>query len=274
MRLFLLLLCLQPTLLLAAPRVVTSIAPLHEIASVLMAGIDTPQLIIENQNSAHHFAFKPSHMRRLQQADLVVWIDRHFEAGFNRIEEILPATANGLELLPALGIDNSDGHFWYSPKLLQKTISILARTLTELDPENGPGYQQNAQALTQAVGAWRERMLERWQAEGLRLLTDHGFLAHFASDLDRFEIESIQDHHDAHGSLKDLDRVEQWLRQKPTACLLTLESAPAPLARGLAAKYQLDIISVTTIRVMESGLSAILRRLEQLEIALENCLPG
>jgi len=274
MRLLLLLLCLQPALLSAAPRVVTSIAPLHEIASVLMAGIGTPQLIIENQNSTHHFAFKPSHMRRLQQADLVIWIDRHFEAGFNRIEEILPTTARGLELLPAMGIDNNDGHFWYSPKLLQKTIAILAQTLVELDPENQPGYQQNAQALTQAVAAWRERMLKRWQVAGLRLLTDHGFLVHFASDLDRFEIASIQDHHAAHGGLKDLNRVEQWLRQKPAACLLTLESTPAPLARSLADKYRLDIISVNSVSGMDSQLSAILQRLEQLEIALEICLPG
>jgi len=274
MRLLLLLLCLHPALLSAAPRVVTSIAPLNEIASVLMVGIGTPQLIIENQNSTHHFAFKPSHMRRLQQADLVIWIDRHFEAGFNRIEEVLPATARGLELLPALGIDNNDGHFWYSPKLLQKTIAILAQTLAELDPENQPGYQQNAQALTQAVAAWRERMIKRWQTRGLRLLTDHGFLVHFESDLDRFEIASIQDHHDAQGSLKDLNRVEQWLRQKPAACLLSLESTPASLARSLAARYRLDIINVTAISGMDSQHSAILQRLEQLEIALEICLPG
>lgn len=274
MRLLLLLLCLQPALLSAAPRVVTSIAPLHEIVSAIMRGIAEPQLIIENHNSLHHFAFKPSHMRRLQQADLVIWIDRHFEAGFNRIEEILPATTRGLELMPALGIDNSDGHFWYSPKLLQKSIAILVQTLAELDPENQPGYQQNAQALVEAVTAWRERIRQRWQAEGLRLLTDHGFLAHFAADLDRFEIASIQDHHAAHGGLKDLNRVEQWLRQKPAACLLTLESTPAPLARSLADKYRLDIINITAITGTDPRLSAILRRLQRLEIAFETCLSG
>ena len=272
MRLLLLLLCLQPALLSAAPRVVTSIAPLHEIVSSLMAGIAEPQLIIENQDSTHHFAFKPSHMRRLQQADLVIWIDRHFEAGFNRIEEILPATTRGLELMPALGIDNSDGHFWYSPTLLQKSITTLVQTLAELDPQNQPAYQQNAQALIAGVTAWRERTRLRWQAGGLRLLTDHGFLAHFASDLDRFEIASIQDHHAAHGGLKDLNRVEQWLRQKPAACLLTLESTPAPLARSLAAKYRLDIINITAISDTDPRLTAILQRLEQLEIALEICL--
>jgi ABC-type Zn2+ transport system substrate-binding protein/surface adhesin len=179
-RILLLLLYLQPALALAAPRVVTSIAPLQEIAGALMAGIAEPQVIIENQASAHHFAFKPSHMRRLQQADLVVWIDSQFEPGFNRIAQTLPAATRTLELLPALGIESEDGHIWYSPALLQQSISILAATLTELDPENQVRYLENARRLSAAVEAWGERMRARWQDNKPRLLTDHEFLGHFA----------------------------------------------------------------------------------------------
>ena len=69
---------------------VTSIAPLQEITAALMAGVASPQSIIAGDASAHHFALRPSHMRLLQQADLVIWIDRHFEAGFNRVAETLP----------------------------------------------------------------------------------------------------------------------------------------------------------------------------------------
>ena len=273
MRLLLILLCLHPAMLAAAPRVVASIAPLQEIAGELMAGIATPQLIIENHQSTHHFAFKPSHMQRLQRADLVIWIDRHFEAGFNRITKILPATTRGLELLPALGVGDNDGHIWYSPRLLQKSIAILAQTLAELDPANQSHYQQNATLLMQAVANWREWMRKRWRNSGLRLLTDHGFLAHFAADFDHFEIVSIQDHHAALGGLKDLNRIENWLRQKPAACLLTLEPTPAPLAVSLASKYRIDIIGITALTGTGLDSSAILRRLERLEIALDACLP-
>ena len=87
MRLLLLLLCLQPALLSAAPRVVTSIPPLQEIAAALMHGIGEPEVIIDDHASAHHFAFRPSQMARLQQAELVVWVDRGFEAGFARVPE-------------------------------------------------------------------------------------------------------------------------------------------------------------------------------------------
>ena len=72
MRLCLLLLCLQSAALAAAPRVVTSITPVYEITTATMAGAGEPGLIIDNDASTHHFAFKPSDMRLLQQADLVI----------------------------------------------------------------------------------------------------------------------------------------------------------------------------------------------------------
>ena len=118
MRIFVLLLCLQSVAVSGAPRVVTSIAPLHELTTAIMDGIAEPELIIQDHVSVHHFAFKPSHMRLLQQADLVIWVGRHFEAGFSRVPEVLPGSAQPLELLPELGIENEDGHIWYSPKLL------------------------------------------------------------------------------------------------------------------------------------------------------------
>lgn len=268
MRLLFIMLCLQPALLFAAPRVVTSIAPLHEITSAIMSDVTTPQLIIESHQSAHHFAFKPSHMRRLQQADLVIWVDRYFEAGFNRVPGILPDSTGTLELMPALGIDNGDGHFWYSPALLQESIILVTSALSQLDPENQSRYMENAQQLKQAIAAWRHRLQQRWQSYAPRLLTDHGFLTHFADDFKLFEISAIQDHHDTPGGLKALDRIEKWLLDKPAACLLTLEASPSPLATILASKYGLGIISVGD---SNHPPNSILQRLEQLEFALEAC---
>lgn len=268
MRLLVLLLCLQPALLSAAPRVVTSIAPLQEITSAIMADIAIPQLIIDAHQSAHHFAFKPSHMRRLQQADLVIWVDRHFEAGFNRVAEILPNTTRTLELMPALGIDNDDGHFWYSPELLQMSTGIVAKALIDLDPDNQSRYLENAQRLKQAISEWRLGFQQRWQDSAPRLLTDHGFLAHFGNDFKLFEITAIHDHHDAHGGLKGLERVEMWLRDKPADCLLTLETAPSALAASLAARHRLGTISLSDTG---QNSSTILQRLERLQATLETC---
>jgi zinc transport system substrate-binding protein len=271
MRSLLLLLCLHATTLLAAPRVVTSIVPLQEICAALMTGIASPVAIISARDSAHHFALRPSHMRLLQQADLVIWIDRHFEAGFQRIPQVLPKTVTRLELLPAIGIDTDDGHIWYSTRRLQQVIEVITRQLIEIDPDNRPRYRANAAALSAAVADWRARTLAQLHDRHPRFITDHAFTSHLQADLGYAAIATIHDQHDAHSGLRKLDRIEERLRQQSANCLLTLESPPAPLALELAQKYRLKIINIAAPSAQDAGTPTIIRRLQRLGAALLEC---
>ena len=272
MRLFLLFLCFQSATLAAAPRVVTSIPPVYEITAAIMAGVAEPGLIIDSDASAHHFAFKPSHMRLLQQADLVIWIGRHFEAGFSRVPEILPSTTQQLELMPALGLAGGDGHIWYSPRLLLGSIALISEALTLADPEHQNLYQENAAILMQEITVWRDETLQRWQDQQPRFITDHDFTRYFEQDIGIKAIATVHDQHQDHGGLKDLSRLDNLLRQSPAVCLLTLQTTASPLARSLAQKHGIKIISVALEPVSDSVQPLILQRLTQLTAALQRCI--
>jgi zinc transport system substrate-binding protein len=271
MRLLLLLLCLQSAAVAAAPRVVTSIAPIQEITAAVMTGVGIPESIIGEQSSAHHFALRPSHMRLLQQADLVIWIDSDFEAGLRRIAETLPAETARLELLPALGLDGEDGHIWYSPRLLLKVIDLIAARLGEIDPANRADYETNGAALADAIAAWRSTIVAQMRGRTTRFITDHDFTHHLEADLGYAPIASIHDQHDAHSGLRELGEIEASLRRQPANCLLTLESPPAPLALELAQKYQLKIIDLSTPSQADGRQAAIIQRLQRLGSALLEC---
>ena len=191
---------------------------------------------------------------------------------FFRIADILPPSTRQLELVPELKLETNDGHIWYSPQLLLRSIKLIVDELVQLDPANQQRYRSNASELITAVEIWRDDLQRRWLSEPPRALTDHRFLGHFAQDMGLLQITSIQDHHDAHGSLKDLSRIEKQLQQNPVSCLLTLESTPSPIAARLAAKYQLRTISITTGIDTNPERSAILRRLDQLAASLDQCL--
>ena len=237
-----------------------------------MQGIAEPELIIGDGASAHHFAFKPSHMRLLQQADLVIWIGRHFESGFNRVPEVLPRSTQQVELLPALGITNEDGHIWYSPGLLISSIEIIVTALTKLDPENQAGYRSNADELARAIVQWRLDTQTQWQNRHPRFITDHAFTTHFEADMGIKAIPSIHDQHDNHGSFKNLERIESLLVSSPPACLLTLESPASPLAQNLVLKYPFEIVNVLMIKTNTRHATATVQRLDQLNTALLGCL--
>lgn len=271
MRLLLFVLCLHSGALAAAPRVVTSIAPVQEITAAIMHGVAEPEVIIESHASVHHFALKPSQMRRLQQADLVIWVTRHFESGFNRLAEILPATTRQLELLPAIGVDSSDGHFWYAPDLLHASIDAIVDVLQRIDPANAEVYRANASGLAGEIEAWRERIGERWAGQSPEMLADHDFTHHFTRAFGFEPIDAIHDQHDDHAGLKKLSDLEHRLRERGIRCLLTQTAEISPLGAELAQKYRLRVVDLGTRAELADNRGGILGRLDRLRTALDTC---
>ena len=55
-------------------KVVTSIKPIHSLASYVMDGVGKPDLIVDGFNSPHGFNLKPSHAKMIENADLIIWV--------------------------------------------------------------------------------------------------------------------------------------------------------------------------------------------------------
>ncbi len=75
-------------------KVVTSIKPIHSLASYLMDGIGKPDLIVDGYASPHGFSMKPSHAKMLQNADIVFWVGEGME---NFLEKPLNSIAKNAE---------------------------------------------------------------------------------------------------------------------------------------------------------------------------------
>jgi ABC-type Zn uptake system ZnuABC Zn-binding protein ZnuA len=210
-------------------------------------------------------------MRLLQQADLVIWIGRNFEAGFQRVAETLPRSTAQLEILPTLGIEGGDGHIWYSPARLQQLIEIITARLVEIDADNQARYRDNASRLSRAIASWRAATLAETGTRQPRFITDHEFTGHLQADMGYAAIATIHDRHDGHSGLYELKQIEQRLRQKPANCLLTLESPASPLALELAQKYHLKVITLVPASADDSRQPATIRRLQGLAAALREC---
>ncbi len=97
--LFLLLFGWLPGGLLAAPTVVVSINPIHALVSGVMEGVAEPVRLVPPGASPHDYAMRPSEMRTLQAADLVVWVGPDLERFLQRPLQNLPAQVQRLTLL-------------------------------------------------------------------------------------------------------------------------------------------------------------------------------
>lgn len=86
----------------APPQVVTDIAPVHSITASVMGDLGAPVLLLDAGADPHHHQLRPSEMRALSQADLVIYLG---EAMTPWIEGVVDGLAGErLELLGLAGL--------------------------------------------------------------------------------------------------------------------------------------------------------------------------
>ena len=82
-----------------AVEVLASIKPLQLIASAITAGGPVPQLLLPPGSSPHDYALRPSDVRKVKHADIVLWVGPEMEVFLTRLLEDEP---NSLPLLATL----------------------------------------------------------------------------------------------------------------------------------------------------------------------------
>ncbi|MCW1935150.1 zinc ABC transporter substrate-binding protein ZnuA [Pseudomonas sp. MDMC_285] len=69
----------------AEVRVLTSIKPLQLIAAAVQDGVGEPEVLLPPGVSPHHYALRPSDVRRVRDADLLYWIGPDMEGFLPRV---------------------------------------------------------------------------------------------------------------------------------------------------------------------------------------------
>jgi len=155
----------------SSPRVVTSIAPLHGLASAIMAGVAIPVRLLDQKLSPHDAVLRPSQARALARANIVLWIGPELERFMSRMIE---APQAGRETLTVLELDQLerhpvragniwtkehehehkgaddvvDPHVWLSVHNARIIATALATRLTALDPAHTDDYAANLANLS------------------------------------------------------------------------------------------------------------------------------
>ena len=85
-------------------KVVSSIKPIHSLASYVMNGVGKPDLIVDGFNSPHGFSLKPSHAKMIEGADLIIWVGEDLEAFLEKPLETIAKKAINIEIMNLKGI--------------------------------------------------------------------------------------------------------------------------------------------------------------------------
>ena len=152
------------------PNVVASTKPLHSLISHITNGTGETELLLDKQQSPHHFQLRPSQKRMLNRADIFFYSSDNLESFVEHLKEnnqdleyIELSQVAGIQALTARsfhnhshhdhfsdndsGKKNIDGHIWLSINNARIIAQHVSEILTRLSPENASSYANNLQSL-------------------------------------------------------------------------------------------------------------------------------
>lgn len=186
-----------------APKVLTTIKPLHALASAVMEGVGKPDLLLRANSSAHTYALRPSDAQAIQRAGLIFWVGPGYESFMAKSIKSLPQTGKVVQLSEAPGVsllatreggvweehddghaghnhahgqdhdddDEKDMHFWLDPQNAKAVLTAMSAALGKADTGNAERYRANAAAAADGIDA-----LDKELAATLAPLKDKHFI--------------------------------------------------------------------------------------------------
>ncbi|KNH29379.1 ABC transporter substrate-binding protein [Pseudomonas syringae] len=168
----------------AEVKVLTSIKPLQLIAAAVQDGVAVPEVLLPPGASPHHYALRPSDVRKVQSVELVYWIGPDLEGFLPRVLKGRTLPSIAVQDLPGLKLrhfaednhsdaeeadehdhdhrpGNLDAHLWLSPINARVIASKMATDLSAVDPANAARYQSNLKAFDERLDALDLRLKAR-----------------------------------------------------------------------------------------------------------------
>jgi zinc transport system substrate-binding protein len=277
----------------ATPEVVATIKPLHALAAAVMNGSGEPALLFEAAASPHDYALKPSDLRRLASADIVLRIGESLEP---QLSGVLQRTGNRDALLDADRIDgmrllplrkagtitdpyghsslNTDPHLWLDVNNAALIAAALAARLERIDPANAKTYRGNFERLSTAL-----HDLDGGIAMRLRPLASQSY-ATFHDSFQYLEARygltlTVLIGGDAETpiSLKRLKGVRRDLKASGTRCLVVEPQHAPKLASNLAEASGLELTRIDAVGTsLPSGSEAYVGLMRSVAASFVQCL--
>ncbi|QLF93618.1 zinc ABC transporter substrate-binding protein ZnuA [Pseudomonas sp. ABC1] len=308
MRSLITLLCLlAATQVRADVQVLTSIKPLQLIAAAVLGDTGQPDVLLPPGASPHHYALRPSDIRRLRDADLLYWIGPDMENFLARPLASRDGQSLALQTLPGLhlrhygdehehehehehshdhGHDETgqhdhehrpgslDAHLWLQPANARVIAQRIANDLANLDATNAQRYRDNAKAFSARLDGLDQSLRGRLSSlAGKPYFVFHDTYGYFESayGLDHTGVFSVSA--DVQPGARHVAQMREQLKQAGPSCIFSEPPLQPRLAQTLSADLPVKLAELDAlgadIPVSATGYEQLLKGLAD---ALENCL--
>lgn len=269
--------------------VLTTIKPLAFIAASLTEGIIETEVLLPDGASPHDYALKPSDLKKIHSADLVIWIGQDMETFLPKIINTIDSNKN-LALMEKQTIQNIlgkkhgeserehhgeshhhgqyDAHIWLSPELAVLSAKEIHQKLSELMPEQRVKLNENLANFLNSIQITEQVITEKLSKvkhKGYFVLHDaYGYFSDYfgLNQLGYFTINPV-----IQPSAKKLHQIKVALAEGKAVCLFGEpqfnQGIIKKIAQGTSVKLGILDPLGSTIDVGKESYSQFLLQLSQ-----------
>ena len=248
----------------STPIIVVSIKPIHSIVTKIMDGVTKPELLLDANNSAHTFHLKPSQIKMVSNADLVIVISENFELGLRKalkninedshlkiseLDQLIIHNSRGEEIYNKNEVSNKfDFHLWLDVNNMQLIATYISNIIIELDPKNEHIYAENLKEVNLELDELKEQLKQQlapFSSIPFAIYSDT--LQYFEKSLELQRPVIITPFHGAGLSIKRTLEAKRKIKDLNISCLIYDTEVKAKqlrvLSEGLNLKsFKIDIL--------------------------------
>lgn len=238
-------------------RVVTTFAPLYSFTLNVASDEAIVENLVPTGASVHTFQAKPSDIKKLAKADVLVINGAGLETFLEDIIEtaanpdlIVVDTSKSIELIEAEGHDEhanendadheGDPHIWLSPKNAMKQVEAIRDALVKADPKNSATYRKNADEYIARLGTLDAEIAGKLEkAEKKKYIVFHNAYTYFEQEYGLKNAAAIEEFPGKEPSPKYVKELIDLIRKEQVSIIFTEPQFSPKLVNTL--KQELDI---------------------------------
>lgn len=237
-------------------RIIVSIKPLH---SIILNVVDEEKvdLLLDGSLSPHDYKLKPSDMKKLENADLIFYVDaysletflaRPLKAIDKKIKKISIISNNNLELLQTReggiwekeqsGHDHSHGeydpHVWLDSENVIKITKQVVKELSKINPSKKNKYKKNAQSFIKKVNINKIKMNEELMPIASRsFIVFHDAYQYYEKEFGLNGAGSISINPEISPSPKRINEIRSKIKRDNVQCVFKEPQFPSKIVQTI-----------------------------------------
>ena len=253
------------------PAVVATIKPLQLIAEAILIGEGAVSALIEDSDPPHHSNLSPDDRLRIEQADVLLWIDPKFEVYLAALFADIAASGSSF-VVTASAISGltlhrypdgeRDPHLWLS----QGNAELIARALTEQlaaifsdkAPHVRAGLDQFRSGIAKQAQVLQRRFSNQHTAD---YLVYHDAYRFFEHDYGLSHSASLVADPDTQLGMREVFKLQETISASNPVCILLQPDASPALVNTMV---QNDAVKRITIDLLGSSLQSSVNVYRQL----------